>query len=108
MLTAFPTAVMCLTLYRVVNITRKKSNFRQSMRSGTGLTALMLFESECCFVEGFFQMTHQWYLKLFACRMLPVQKRYLSLTLCRGVCVLRLFNALWFLVCLYQEPKKCA
>ncbi|KAF8574403.1 hypothetical protein K439DRAFT_855168 [Ramaria rubella] len=55
MLTAFPTAVMVLTFYRVLVIMRKNSNFRQCMAKKTSLTGLIMFETLCmcgvCFVR---------------------------------------------------------
>lgn len=52
MLTAFPTAVMGLTLYRIIAILRKQRlpGVRHSMSKGSGLTKFILFECESCCV----------------------------------------------------------
>ncbi|KIJ55556.1 hypothetical protein M422DRAFT_24123 [Sphaerobolus stellatus SS14] len=47
LLTAFPTAVMGLTLHRIISIIRKKGGLKKSLAKGGGLTNLILFESVC-------------------------------------------------------------
>lgn len=64
-LTAFPTAVMLLTFYRMYAILRHQNGFRtEGMTKKGGLTTLILYKTLCM----------------------------------SGVCVLRLFNTLWFIL----------
>jgi hypothetical protein len=100
-LTAFTTIVMSLTLYRLFAIIGQKKSFRRSIKESS-LTGLILFESKHHMQLIHCNRSHSKnppHSRLHVVCQIEPFSGFLVLThWCSGVCLMRLFNTIFFIV----------